>query len=338
METIMNNTLFPAAFTAVLFASAVHGAPIEALSEHQLNHSFVINNGNSPEGIDIGGGPNPLTIDRDAVTFVDDPTAIADDDIDVVVGFPFTHPPVAAEASWVSTTILPNGTEGALAYYSSVATSEDDRRPDVFGITRRSIELEGEANAVITSAPIAASAAASERLTRSYLFENTTNNLISFNISGQFDAALGAQYTGIDGIARASAGFDLLFEPVIGASITYFPIAPYLTSVTDDAPGAVALEQLLIGSEGISFTASTSATGSGGTTTALLDAQTRFVFGISLDAGASLVMNTGFRQANSVEYTPQPAMPPVPLPASAFLMALGLGSLAGLRRRSTTKS
>lgn len=334
----MKTTLFPSVFTAVLFASAVHGAPIEALSELQLNHSFIINNGNSPEGIDIGFGPNPLTIDVDAATFVDDPTAVTEDDTDVVVGNPFLDPPLSAQRSRLNTTILPNGTEGTLARYSSEATSEDDPDPDVFDITRRSVSQEGEANAVITSAPIAASAASSERLTRSFLFENTTNALISFNIAGQFDAALGAQYTGIDGFARASAGFDLLFEPAVGASITYFPIAPYLTSPTENGVGAIALEQLLIGEQGVSFTASTSATGSGGTTTALLDAQTRYIFGISLDAGASLVMNTGFQQANAVEYTPQPAMPPVPLPASAFLMALGLGSLAGLRRRSTTKS
>ncbi|MBU2993316.1 VPLPA-CTERM sorting domain-containing protein [Octadecabacter sp. 1_MG-2023] len=334
----MNRTLISAAFAIVYAANTAYAAPISAFSEHELNHSFVINGGNSPEGIDIGFGPNALTIDRDSTTFVDDPTAIADDDIHVVIGNPFTDPPVAAEGSWVSTTILPNGTEGALAYYSSTVTTEDDPDPDEYDITRRSVAIEGEANAVITSAPIAASAAAFERLTRSYLFENTTNSLISFNIAGQFEAALGAQYNGIDGFARASAGFDLLFEPALGASVTYFPIAPYLTSSSDDDPGAIALEQLLIGSEGISFTASTSAMGDGGTTTALLEAQTRYIFGISLDAGASLVMNTGFQQANSVEYTPQPDVPAVPLPASIAFMTLGLGSLVGLRRRKAVKN
>lgn len=331
----MTYSLLPAAFAFTLLASTAHAAPILALSELELNHSFVINNGNSPEGIDIGFGPNALTIDRDATTFVDDPTAVAEDDIDVVIGNPFLDPPLAAQGSWLSTTILPNGTEGTLARYDSVITTEDDPDPDEFDITRRSVSQEGEANAVITSAPIAASAASSERLTRSYLFENTTSALISFNIAGEFDASLGAQYIGVDGIARASAGFDLLFEPAFGASITHFPIAPYLTSLMDDAPGAIAVEQLLIGAEGVSFTASTSATGDGGTTTALLDAETRYIFGVSLDAGASLVMNTGFWQANSVEYTPQPDIPPVPLPASVVFMALGLGSLAGLRRRSS---
>ncbi|MEP5757808.1 MAG: hypothetical protein ABJ327_00550, partial [Litoreibacter sp.] len=129
-----------------------------------------------------------------------------------------------------------------------------------------------------------------------------------------------------------------LFEPAIGARITHFPIAPYLTNLMNDAPGANAIEQLLIGEEGVSFSASTSALGDGGTTTALLDAETRYIFGISLDAGASLVMNTGFRQANAVEYTPQPDLPPVPLPASIIFMALGLGSLISLRHHVTVKS
>ncbi|MEP5759772.1 MAG: hypothetical protein ABJ327_10820, partial [Litoreibacter sp.] len=185
----MYPTFFPTAFAAVLLASNVHAAPIAAFSELELNHSFVINNGNSPEGIDIGFGPNVLTIERDATTFVDDPAAVAEDDIDVVIGNPFLDPPLAAEGEWLSTTILPNGTEGTLARYHSVITTEDDPDPDEFDITRRSVAQEGEANAVITSAPIAASAASSERVTRSYLFENTTDELISFNIAGLFEAA-----------------------------------------------------------------------------------------------------------------------------------------------------
>lgn len=333
----MYHTFFSTAFAATLLASTVHAVPIEALSELELNHSFVINSGNSPEGIDISAGPNTLSIERDATTFVDDPTAVLEDDIDVVIGNPFLDPPIAAEGEWLSTTILPNGTEGTLARYHSVITTEDDPDPDEFDITRRSVSQEGEANAVITSAPIAASAASFERVSRSYLFENTTDALISFNISGLFEAALGAQYSGIDGFARATAGFDLLFEPAIGASITYFPIAPYLTTLIDDAPGATAIEQLLIGDQGVSFNASTSAMGDGGTTTALLEAQTRYIFGISLDAGASLVMNSVFRQANAVEYTPLPDTPPVPLPASVVFLALGVGSFAGLRRRKLVK-
>lgn len=334
----MNNTFSLTALAVTLFVNTAHAVPIEAFSELELNHSFVINNGNSPQGIDIGFGPNPLTIERDATTFVDDPTAVAEDDIDVVVGNPFTDPPLAAEGAWLSTAVLPNGSEGALARYSSVITTEDDPDPEEFDITRRSVAQEGEANAVVTSAPIAASAESSERLTRSYIFENTTNSTISFNISGQFDAAMGAQYTGVDGLARATAGFDLLFEPALGASITYFPIAPYLTNLTEEGSGATAIEQLLIGEQGISFNASTSAIGEGGTTTALLEAQTRYIFGISLETGASLVMNTGFRQANAVEYTPQSVMTPVPLPASVVLMAFGLSSLVGLRRRKAVTS
>jgi hypothetical protein len=208
------------AFTSLLSATAAQATPISAFSELEVNHSFVINNGNSPEGIDISFGPNALTIDRDATTFVDDPSAVSEDDIDVVIGNPFVDPPIAAEGSWESTTVLPNGTEGALAHYHSTILTEPDPDDDNFDITRRSVQQVGEANAVITTDPIAASAASFERLTRSYLFTNTTDRLISFNISGQFDASMGAQYTGIDGFARATAGIELLLTPSFGAEIT----------------------------------------------------------------------------------------------------------------------
>jgi len=321
----------------LLSATSAYAAPISAFSELEVNHSFVVNNGNSPEGIDIGFGPNSLTIERDATTFVDHPDTVYEDDINVVVGNAFTDPPIAAQGSWLSTAIRPNGTDSALAFFSSDIVAEDDPADDNFDITRRSVRQYGEANAVIVSEPIAASAASSERITRSYLFENTTNDLISFNIAGQFDAALGAQYTGIDGFARASAVNELLFTPSAGAEITFFPVSPYLTDVVDADPGAFAFEQLDIGSNGFVFTASTSATGMGGTTTALVDAEFRYVFSLSLEGGASVVMDTNFGQANAVDYTPQPRLAPVPVPASLPLLIGALGGFLTLRRRSETR-
>lgn len=329
----MKPLVIPFLFVALLSANEALAAPISAFSELEVNHSFVINNGNSPQGIDIGAGPINLIIERDAATFVDDPAAVTEDDIDVVVGNPFTDPPLAAEGARLRTTLRPGGTEGALARYHSTTTTEDDPDDDVFDITRRTVSQEGEANVVITSDPIAASAASSELVSRTYQFENTTDQLISFNIAGQFDASLGAQYNGIDGFARASAGIDLLFTPTVGADITYFPIAPYLTNIQDDDLGALAAEQLLIGSSGFSFTGSTSASGEGGTTTALLDAQIRYIFGISLDPNASLVMTASFRQANAVDYTPQP-MAPVPVPASLPILLSALAGFAAIRQKS----
>ncbi|WP_272004710.1 VPLPA-CTERM sorting domain-containing protein [Roseovarius sp. ZX-A-9] len=318
----------------LLLATAVQATPISAFSELEVSHSFVINNGSSPEGIDISFGPNALIIDNDATTFVDHPSGNAVDDSEVVIGNQFSDPPLAAERSWLSTTILPNGTEGALAHYHTTILTEDDPDDDNSDITRRSVHQVGEANAVITSDPIAASAASFERSARSYLFTNTTNDLISFNIAGQFDASLGAQYTGIDGFARASAGIELLFSPSNGAEVSYFPISPYLTTIEDTAPGAVAAEQLLIDTGGLTFSASTSAIGDGGTTTALLDAEIRYIFGLSLAPGATVVMDAGFSQANAVDYTPRAPMTPVPVPATLPLLLSGLVGFAALRRRS----
>ncbi|MHA6264423.1 VPLPA-CTERM sorting domain-containing protein [Arenibacterium sp. CAU 1754] len=323
---------------AILSANTAIAAPISALSGLDMSHSFVINGGNSPEGIDIVNRSGTLEISTGATSAVDDPAAVLTEESDAVVGNPFSDPPLAAELSRSSTTLLPNGFEGAQSGFDNTNLFEADPDQDNFDITRKSVTQQGFASASITSDPIAASASSFLSISRDFRFDNTTDDLISFNIFGQFEADLLAQYTGIDGFARTSGGFNLLFDLGDGASLTHFPISVYQRSIEDSAPGATITEQLLINSggiSGVSFTASATAIGDGGTTTATFEGQNSYIFGVSLDPGASITMKTSFFQANAVEYTPQPEIASVPLPASLPLLIAGLMGLFVLRRKQT---
>lgn len=54
---------------------------------------------------------------------------------------------------------------------------------------------------------------------------------------------------------RTFGGFGLTFEQTPGVSITYFPVAPYLSTTTDSDPGAFVTDLFLANSGGISFRA-----------------------------------------------------------------------------------
>lgn len=330
----MKRSLASFLIAAAYAAAPALAAPIFADSHLEMSHSFVINNGQSPTGITINNLSNTYFVNTNAESDVDSPLAAETVTGNFIVGNPFSDPPLAVQGERDSTSALPGGFEGARARLDYSVLTEDDPDDGEFDITRREIEQFGSAVALITSDPIAASAMSSHVSGRNYRFDNTTNELISFNISGLFNASLWANYNGDDGFARTSGGFEMLFETGPGSSVTHFPIAPYLVTTEDSAPGATVSEQLLLNSGGITgvhFGASATAIGDGTDTLARVDAENRYIFGISLDAGASLTLSTSYRQSNAVEYTPRPDVPPVPLPAPALLLIAALTSFAGFR-------
>ncbi|CAA0126347.1 Uncharacterised protein [Halioglobus japonicus] len=320
----------------ILVASQAHAVPVSAISELAMNHSFVINSGNSPEGIDIINLSSTLVLDSNATSAVDDPGFTNSSTSDFQVGNPFSEPPLPVLLSQADTTINLGNADFATANVNYSITSDDDPAANEFDLTRRAVEQAGRAQAFIANSPADASASSSSLNARSFRFDNTTNNTIAFNIAGLFEAEMLASYDGDDGFARTSGGFEFLFDvgAGAGASVDYFPIAPYLTTIEDDDPGASVMEQFLSNSggiSGVSFIGSATAIGDGSTTTAQLFAQSRYLFTVTLDGGASLLMETGFRQNNAVGYTPQNAV--IPLPASLPLVLTGLLCVAFGRRK-----
>lgn len=336
----MNKTLFSAALATTLIASAAHSAPIDAISELRMSHTWLINSGNVPDGITVENLANTLVIDSEIATSIDDPTASEVEFSDFVVGNPFSDPPVPVFAERINSTTVDGNSDFASASFNYRIDSEDDPDDDVFDLTRRDIDQYGYAQVNMEDGGVDGSAMSSHVGGRNFRFVNTTNDLISFNLSGLFEADLTSTFEGEAGIVRTSGGFGLQFDDGPGVSINYFPVAPYLSSKTDMDAGAFVSDLFLANSggiTGISFGASATAMGDGGFTEALFSANSRYVFGISLDAGASVLMQSSFRQSNSVIVEPAPAVPPVPLPASLPMLLAGLVGFAALRRTRTER-
>ena len=337
----MTRTALTFGFIAVFFATAVEPSPIYARSELQLSHSMLINSGNMINGIDIGYPGTAFQTTHGATSMVDHPDAYHNEISDTIVGNIFATPPIAFQDNWLDTTALPGDSEGAQSGYNiSVLLTNGDGAVNQYEPINQDVEQYGRAVAQITSEPVAAAAQSWRTFERDFTFENITDHLISFNIVGLFTAELLAEYNGEDGFARTSGGFDLLFQNGDDVRITYFAIAPYLFSSTESGAGASVSEQLLIneaGVSGVSFNASASAFGDGGTSSAHYQGESRYIFGISMDPGAFLRLNVAFRQNNAVDYSPQPQSTPVPVPGSLSLLFVGL-AFAALRNRFTPMS
>ena len=334
----MKTSLTIASLTGLLLATSAHAAPIGAFSELIMTHSYVVNNGNRPEGIDIAPVPEALSIESGATSAVDDPSAVETIITFGQVGNPYSNPPLPFLGTRIHSNQLPSGFEGASSGYDLELLWEPD--PDVpsgafSGVTSETASRQGTASAILLDDTITASAASFRRSSRTYSFTNTTDALISFNIAGTLDAYLRSEYIGGDGIARTAGGIDLLFSELDGAEINYFPVSPYLTTIEDDDSGASVSDNLFANSDfitGLRFNAGATAIGSGGTTTAIFEGELRYIFQVNLDPGSHVWMTSAFSQANTVEHTSHVAIPAVPLPASAILLILGVGSLLGFRR------
>ena len=214
------------------------------------------------------------------------------------------------------------------------ATSVDDPDANSFdtSIVERTVDSTGAARAEITTDPVDAAANASYLLERGFTFENTSDRTVPFNIVGNVEAALLTRHDGSDGFARASANLFLEFEDLVGTTINYLPLSPYLRTIEDDDPGATVTESLVTSDgafDGFNFSVATSAIGDGGDTVASFDGGFRYLFQVEMAPGASFDMFTGLRQANAVEVSPE--VSPVPLPAGISMLLSALFGLAGWR-------
>lgn len=332
----MYRTVISVVLAAAVTGSVAQAAPIDARSQLSLTHTWLLNSGNVPGGISVENLSNTLVIDTDISTMIDDPAANEVLSQNFVVGNPFSDPIVPVQSNGLSTTAVNGNADFAIASYNYEIAVEDDPEDGVFDITRRDIDQEGLARVNMQVNQVDGTAISSHVGGRSFRFVNETNDLISFNLTGLFEAELSASVDGAPGIARTSGGFGLVFDVGQGAEITYFPVAPYLSTRTETGLGAEVSDLFLANSggvTGVSFGASTTALGDGGFTEAAFSANSRYVFGVSLDGGASVLLQTSFFQNNSVVVEPVPDIVTVSEPATMWVMLAGLAGFAVRQRK-----
>jgi hypothetical protein len=320
-----------------LWSSVAWAAPISATSELEMFHRYTVNSGSVPTGLRINNLFGSLILESSATSNVDDPGASTTNIPFVQVGNPFSDPATPYIAQRIDSTTINAGTEGSQSSYDLTLTAVDDpdANPADTSIVDRTVDTTGSARASITTAPVSADALSSYDVERGYTFENESDESIAFNIVGTVTASFLASYDGLDGFARASGSLFLEFQDLVGTEINYLPIAPYLRSIEDDAPGAFVSESLVTSNgafNGFNFTAGASAIGDGGDTDASFDATFRYLFQVQMDAGASFNLITGNNQVNGVEYTP--VIAPVPVPASLPILGTALLAFAALKRRA----
>lgn len=318
-------TLLSLALLFSITTTTTQASVVYANSELSMEHSYLVNSGNLPQGLDIVNVPQTLVINNDLVSSVDSADFVNNRTIDVQIGNPFDEPPTPYINRGVDTTINLANADFATAMYEHIVASDDEGDSSAQDIISRSVNQEGQATIALNNDSYDSLAYSSVLLERHYRLDNTGNDAISFNISGLFEASMSASVDSEDAIARTSGGFELIFEPDAGSSVQYFPIAPYLTDIEDSDDGASVTELFLANSggiEGVLFNGSTTAIGDNSGTMAQLMAQSRYIFGISIAAGESVLMRTGFRQTNSVEYIQQ--VNQVPVAGSLLLFICGL--------------
>ena len=334
----MKHILFCTSTAMVFSASAALAAPINAESELSASHGWLLNGGSVPDGIEVTSVPLSLIIETDAITEFDDPTATETTLSDFVIGNSFSDPVIPVQSTRQSRTTVPDSTDSSTAIVDYSIEIEDDPNNNTFDAIRQDIDQTGFARIGINDAPVQASALASHNGGRDYRFENVSDQTISFDLTGMFTADLSASFLGDDGFALSSASFGVLFEVGTGSSVTFTPGAPYLTTIMDSDPGTSVSEQYLTNSGGItgvSFNASVEANSTGGATQASFLGSSAFVFGITLDPNASLLLETSFSQLNTIVVEPAADVPPVPLPAGLPLLVSGLVGFGLLRRKAS---
>jgi hypothetical protein len=205
-EIAMKHMIINVSFAAVMSAGTATAAPIDAMSEIFLSHSWLINSGNVPDGIKVENLSNTLVIDSEISTMIDDPTAEETVNQNFVVGNPFSDPPVAVDAERIHFTTVDDKPDFAAAIYSYTIESEDDPDDGVFDITRRDIDQYGLARVNTEDNLVDASAMSSHVGGREFRFVNTSDDLISFNFPPNgFKPPASSR--------SASANLSLIFSP-----------------------------------------------------------------------------------------------------------------------------
>jgi hypothetical protein len=315
---------------AIVAAGPALSAPVSATSRVDYFHSFTLNSGAGPAGLDFS--LFGVDIEAGAEAEVQTTPIVPDDVRSSQVANPYTDPPLPFFDRRVVAQRTADLGQVARAAHNVTVTSENGTEHAQSGIiTRREVDNDGSAVFMSADGLVSGSAQSHYLIDRFFRYTNDSASSVSFNIVGEFSASVAAGFSGGDGLARASLSYSLDIDPTAGVSVAYLPLAPYLRTIDDDDAGVFVSETLVRGPDGFTFSAGASSSGPEGGD-GLFGGGFRYALLFTMEAGSSFVLNDRFVQNNSVMYT-APATPQVPLPATLPALLLACGGLGVLRRR-----
>ncbi|GGE16390.1 hypothetical protein GCM10011360_01410 [Primorskyibacter flagellatus] len=315
---------------SVIAAAPALSAPVSATSTVDYYHSFILNSGAGPAGLEFS--LLGLDVDTGAEAEVQTTPIVPDDVRSTQVSHPYTDPPLPYFDRRVVAERTQDLSQVARAAHNVTITNENGTENALSNmITRREVDNDGSAVFMSADGLVSGSARSNYLIDRFFRYTNESASTVSFNILGEFSASVGAGFSGGDGLARASLSYEFEVDPTAGVSVTYLPLAPYLRTIDDDDAGVFVSETLVTGPDGFTFSAGASSSGPEGGD-GLFEGGFRYALLFTMEAGSSFVLNDRFVQNNSVMYT-APATPQVPLPATLPVLLLACGGLGVLRRR-----
>lgn len=329
----ITHTLAIVISSSFILAQAQAAIIVEASSELDYRHSYLINNGSVPDGISLSNVPQSLTIQGNVQSSANEATAINEEAGSVQIGNPFATPPLPFESRRQNRTTFNSGAEGAQSDYDVSITARDDPNadPSLTSIVERTIDNSGGAEVVLSTQDVSAQASSFYNAERGYRLVNISNNRQVFSIIGDVSFDMFSQFEGSNGFASASVSLFTLFENVQGVAANFSLGNAYNPDIVEDGAGASVFESLTFNEPNIGgflFNGSTMAQGNGGITTASISEQFTYRLELIMDAGASFDFFTGFRQRNITEYDPQSINVSAPIGLGLFSLAL----LAFIRR------
>ncbi|PWR04231.1 hypothetical protein DKT77_02285 [Meridianimarinicoccus roseus] len=293
---------------------------------------LTIADGIPPTDIDVSSG-FVTVLSGDVDSAVNDPTATQSENDFIQIGV-FDDPPQPFINTESDMTSLPDGgTARGLFYVETTISPGPGPRLRPVNLDR---VLNGTATLAFPDLAGNASAASGYEVGRDlFLTNNSASITYAFSIDAGFDIALSASADAAGTGSMAEAFFTLAFISSGDIALTLAGPFDEDTGISASDPGTSTTTDLVTSNglfDGVVFSASAEAIGTGAPTLSELDTTSRFVMNTIMGPGSTLRVRF-FQSFNATTHYDDPALPPVSLPGSVLALLSGLAALGMAQRK-----